>query len=92
MGGDADGDEPGLREKLAVVEMVEGEGEAPTIPVSDPAPQAPPPQAPPPQAPTPPRAEGSPDTAAMRAEVGELRRLAGELLAALERLDARLRG
>lgn len=96
MGGDADGDKPGLQDKLAVVEMVEGEGEAPTIAVSDPAPhasppQAPPPQAPPPQAP-PPRAEASPDAAAMRAEVGELRRMAGELLAALERLDARLRG
>lgn len=88
MGGDADADKPGLQEKLAVVEMVEGEGEAPTIAVSDPAPQA----SSPPQVSSPPRAEAPPDTAAMRAEVGELRRMAGELLAALERLDARLRG
>lgn len=86
MGDDADGAKPSLQEKLAVVEMLEGEGEAPTIDVSDPAPQAPAPQTPTP------RAEASPDTAAMRAEVGELRRMAGELLAALERLDARLRG
>lgn len=92
MGGDADGDKPGLQEKLAVVEMLEGEGEAPTLDVGDPAPQASAPHAPTPRAETAPRAKASPDTAAMRAEGDEARRTAGEVPAAPERLDPRSRG
>ena len=76
MGGEGGGTKPGLEEKLAVVEMLEGEDEAPTINVGDPAPQA----------------AAAPDTAAVRAELGGLRRQAAELLAALERLEARLQG
>lgn len=84
MGGERDATQPGLDKKLAVVEMLEGEDEAPTINVSDPAPQAGPA----------PRAGGdaAPDMAALRAEVGGLRRQAAELLAALERFEARLQG
>ena len=78
MGDEGGGAKPGLEEKLAVVEMLEGEDEAPTINVGDPAPQA--------------GGEAAPDMAAMRAEVGGLRRQAAELLASLERLEARLRG
>ena len=74
MGGEADGTQPGLREKLALVEMLEGEDEAPTLNVGDPAPGA----------------EAAPDMAQVRAEVGRLREQAGELLAALQRLEARL--
>lgn len=76
MGGEGGRAKPGLEEKLAVVEMLEGEDEAPTINVGDPAPQA----------------AVAPDMAAVRAELGGLRRQAAELLAALERLEARLQG
>lgn len=74
MGGEAGGTQPGLQEKLALVEMAEGEDEAPTLSVGDPAPGA----------------EAAPDMAQVRAEVGRLREQAGELLAALQRLEARL--
>lgn len=74
MGSESDGTEPSLQEKLAMVEMSEGEDEAPTLDVGDPAPGA----------------DAAPDMAQVRAEVGRLREQAGELLAALERLEARL--
>ena len=107
MAGGADGDKPSLDEKLAVVEMLEGEDEAPTINVGDPAPDAEPahgtpahdapahdapaPDTPAPDTPAPDTAAAL-DMAQVRAELGRLREQAGELTAALQRLEARLRG